>query len=67
MLIGWQIMGCRCNERRDAIVRTAQAIKAGDTKTATDQTAFVVKSAVEDAASALRQSVAAARSRLMRR
>jgi len=60
-------MGCRCNERRVAITRTVQAIRAGDTKTATDQTAFVVKTAAEDVVNTFRQSVAAARSRLMRK
>jgi hypothetical protein len=60
-------MGCRCNERRGAIVRTVHAVKAGDTKTAVEQTTFVVQSTVQDAASVLRQSVSAAKARLMRR
>jgi hypothetical protein len=60
-------MGCRCNERRGAITETVRALAKGDTKTAADQTTFVVKSAAEDAASAFRQTVAAAKSRLSRR
>jgi hypothetical protein len=60
-------MGCRCNERRGAIVRTVQAVKARDTKTAVEETTFVVQSTVQDAASVLRQSVTAAKARLMRR
>lgn len=60
-------MGCRCNERRVALNRTTEAIAEGDVQTAAEQTVFVVKSAAQDAASAFRQTVAAAKSRLMRR
>lgn len=60
-------MGCRCNERRQAITRTVQAAQAGDAKIAVEQTKFVVQSTVQDAASVLRQSVTAAKARLMRR
>lgn len=60
-------MGCRCNERGIAIIKTARAIGKGDLKTATEQTGFVVRTAVQDAGSVLRQSAAAAKQRLMRR
>ncbi len=60
-------MGCRCNERRQAINQTFQAAAKGDVKTAAEHTAFVVKSAAQDAASAFRQSVAAAKTKLIRR
>jgi hypothetical protein len=60
-------MGCRCNERRDAIIRTVDAIRAADPETIAEQTAFIVKSSGEDIANTFRQSVAAAKSRLMRR
>lgn len=60
-------MGCRCNERGQALTRTVQAVREGDTQTAIDQTAFVIRSTVQDAASAFRQSVVAARTRLTRR
>jgi hypothetical protein len=60
-------MGCRCNERREALTIARDAIAKGDTKTAAEQTVFVVRSTVEDTASAFRQSVALAKSRLMRK
>lgn len=52
-------MGCRCNERREAIIKAAVAIASGDTSTAATAARFVRDSAVEDAvaaARALRQS-----------
>ena len=60
-------MTCRCNERREAIVRSIDATGRGDVETVAKEAAFVVRSTVEDAASAFRQSVNAAKARLMRR
>jgi hypothetical protein len=60
-------MGCRCNERRQALTRTVQAVKAADTKAVTSELAFVAKTAVQDTRSAFAQSVAAAKARLSRR
>jgi hypothetical protein len=58
-------MGCRCNERREAIVRTVEAAATGEAIPA--ELPFVVKSAAQHTANAFRQSVAAAKSRLSRR
>lgn len=60
-------MGCRCNERRQAIVRTVKAATQADVQTIATETAFVLKSTVQDAGNALRQSVVAAKARLSRR
>lgn len=60
-------MGCRCNERRQAISRSLEATAKGDVETVAKETVFVVKSTAQDAASIFRQTVAAAKSRLMRR
>jgi hypothetical protein len=60
-------MGCRCKERRQALTRAAEASAKGDVETVAKEATFVVKSTVQDASNAFRQSVAAARSRLMRR
>jgi hypothetical protein len=57
-------MGCRCKERAAALVRSAEAAAKGDGRAVAAETTFVIKSAVEDATSALRQKAAAARSRL---
>jgi len=59
-------MGCRCNERRQAIVRSIQATAKGDVEAATKEATFVVKSTVQDAGNVFRQSVAAAKARLSR-
>lgn len=59
-------MGCRCNERRQAITRSVQASAKGDVEAVAKEAVFVVKSTVQDAGSAFRHSVAAARSRLNR-
>lgn len=60
-------MGCRCNERREAITRSIEASAKGDVETVAKEAAFVVRSTVEDAANAFRQSVNAAKARLKAR
>lgn len=60
-------MACRCNERRTAIVAGIKAAVRGETDAAADQAKFVVKSAVEDAQSAFRSRISAARNSLSRR
>jgi hypothetical protein len=59
-------MGCRCNERRQAIVRSLNATAQGDVETVAKEATFVVKSTVQDVGNVFRQSVAAAKARLMR-
>lgn len=58
---------CRCNERRTAIVAGVKAIVRGDTAEAMDKTKFIARSSVEDAQSAYRARISAARSKLARR
>jgi hypothetical protein len=58
---------CRCKERGAAIVRGVKSAAAGDLKQTGVELKFVAKSAAEDAASAFRQKIAPAKSRLMRR
>lgn len=58
---------CRCNERRTAIVAGVKAIVRGDTAAAVDQSKFIARSSVEDAKSAFRARISAARSKLARR
>lgn len=60
-------MGCRCNERAEALTRTVQAIRDGDRQTVAAEAKFVVTSAVQDVASTFRNQVAAARSKLTMR
>lgn len=57
-------MGCRCNERAAAMVRTVKAIGTGDAAEAAAQVQFITKSAVEDVATTVRSQMLAARSRL---
>ncbi|MBR0871184.1 hypothetical protein JQ633_12505 [Bradyrhizobium tropiciagri] len=60
-------MACRCNERREAIVRIVKSASVGKTEDVVRNIDFVVKSSAEDTAAMLRQSIAAARLRLIRR
>ncbi|MDA9521647.1 hypothetical protein XI06_15175 [Bradyrhizobium sp. CCBAU 11434] len=60
-------MGCRCNERRIAIVHGVRAVVRGDAEQAAEQARFVVTSTVEDASSLFRAKVAAAAARMTRR
>ncbi len=62
-------MGCRCNERREAIVKAFVAISHGDAKTAFEAKRFVRDSLIEDAAEAARKlrTVAAVRLGIRRR
>lgn len=57
-------MGCRCKERGDAIRDAMLAIARGDTAEARERAAYVARTAVEDAGSAVRQARAAAAARL---
>lgn len=57
-------MGCRCNERRDAILRGVKGIASGDTVAAKREAAFIVQSSAQDAASALRRAASIAKQRL---
>lgn len=61
-------MSCRFNERAQAIIRMVKTAATGTTEailqSVSTETKFVVQSATQDAASALRQSVAVAKSRL---
>ena len=58
---------CRCSERRTAIVAGVKAIVRGDTAAAMDKTKFIARSSVEDAKSAFRARISAARNKLARR
>jgi hypothetical protein len=60
-------MGCRCQERRFSLARTAQAIRDGDGQAVTTELAFVVTSTVQDVASTFREKAATARAALMSR
>ncbi|NEW96629.1 hypothetical protein DY467_07555 [Rhodopseudomonas sp. BR0G17] len=58
-------MGCRCNERRQAIGRAAGAIVRGDLRSASAAGQFVARTLAQDARSgALRQAAAAQLARL---
>jgi hypothetical protein len=59
-------MGCHCKERREALMRTIQAAKRQEVADVRDELTYVVTTMAEDASTLLRQSVAAAKSRLMR-
>ena len=62
-------MGCRCNERREAIKRVfVQGPDLGKTQAGVlKELAFVATSTVQDARSGLRAATAAAKARLSRR
>lgn len=60
-------MGCRCNERRQAITRSVEATARGDVEAVAKEAVFVVRSSVQDAGAIFRQSVSAAKARLTRR
>jgi hypothetical protein len=50
-------MGCKCNERRQAIGRAVVAVTRGDLKTAATSAAYVGRTLAQDAQSgALRQA-----------
>lgn len=57
-------MGCRCNERREAIVKAAVALAHGDATKVPAAARFVRDTAMEDAAEAARKMRAAAAARL---
>lgn len=58
-------MGCRCNERKDAIVRGVSAAVRGDVKGAATAAAFVSRTLAQDARSgALRTAAASQLARL---
>jgi len=59
-------MGCRCNERRAAIVQGVKAAASGDLKTLADQ-ARVFSKSIRDDADDFRGKVATARASLARR
>jgi hypothetical protein len=63
-------MGCRCNERREALAMTGKAIVAGDGHAIAEHAKFIANSAVQDlkaAGGVLKQQAQAARARLMQR
>lgn len=53
-------MGCRCAERRDAIIKAAVAVAAGDMDTVRAQAALVARTAAEDATAAFAHTKARA-------
>ncbi len=57
-------MGCRCNERRDAIMKAAVALAHGDSSKVSVAARFVRDTAIEDASEAARKMRAAAAARL---
>jgi hypothetical protein len=61
-------MGCRCSERREAIVLAASSVRRGDIHEAAAEARFVVTSAVQDIREAGRSlsRLAAARAGLRR-
>ncbi len=59
-------MGCRCNERKQAIVRGVSAAARGDVQGAASSAAYVVRTLVEDARSGDLRAAAAARLASMR-
>lgn len=54
-------MGCRCNERKDAILRGVSAVARGDAKGAVSSAAYVSRTLVEDARSGALRAAAAAK------
>lgn len=60
-------MGCRCNERRQATIQVIKSAVKADVQEIGRELTFIAKSAAEDASTAFRSSVAAAKSRLMRK
>jgi len=54
-------MGCRCNERKQAIVRGVSAAVRGDMKSAAQSAAFVSRTLVQDARSGALRTAAAAK------
>jgi hypothetical protein len=52
-------MGCRCNERKDAIVRGVSAVARGDAKGAAKSAAYVARTLVEDTRSGTLRAAAA--------
>ncbi|WP_315705030.1 MULTISPECIES: hypothetical protein [unclassified Bradyrhizobium] len=56
-----------CQKRQQALVRTVQAAKTGDTEAIAKELAFVATSAVQDAKAVFRDQVTAARNRLAAR
>lgn len=59
-------MGCRCNERREAIVRGIKAVVADDMEALAEQ-ARVFSKSVRDDARDLRSKIATGRASLARR
>ena len=59
-------MGCRCNERRTAIIKAAGDVRQGDVKAATEKVRFVTRTAIEDARS-FAGRITTARQKLARR
>lgn len=57
-------MACRCNERREAIVKAAVAIAHGDVSKVAEAARFVRDTAIEDAQEAARKMRTAAAARL---
>ncbi|WP_315792423.1 MULTISPECIES: hypothetical protein [unclassified Bradyrhizobium] len=54
-------MGCRCNERKQAIVRGVSAAVRGDAKGAAQSAAYVSRTLIEDARSGALRTAAAER------
>lgn len=54
-------MGCRCNERKQAIVRGVSAAVRGDVKGAAQSAAFVSRTLVQDARSGALRTAAASK------
>lgn len=52
-------MGCRCNERAQAILRGVSAVARGDVKGAVKPAAYVARTLVEDARSGALRAAAA--------
>ncbi|WP_315701305.1 MULTISPECIES: hypothetical protein [unclassified Bradyrhizobium] len=55
------VMGCRCNERKQAINSGVSAVARGDVKGAASSAAFVSRTLVEDARSGALRAAAAAK------
>jgi hypothetical protein len=60
-------MGCRCNERADAIRDGIKAVAQGDAQGVADAAKFVVVTAAQDVTTTIRDRTVAARARLMQR
>ncbi len=54
-------MGCRCNERKQAIMRGVSAAVRGDAKGAVQSAAYVSRTLIEDARSGALRTAAAER------